>query len=478
MRTTKIVCTIGPASASRNSLRRLAEAGMSVARLNASHGTPEHRRELIERIRTVEQNTDRPVAIIHDLPGPKVRTAPMDGTVHLDAGTTVEYVQGKTTTNDRIALSHDITAVESGDRVLLDDGRIETTVTDVSESAVTACVENSDDIGGRKGVVVPGVELGLPTITERDRRELRVAAEKEVDFVAASFVRDGDSVRAISRVLSDLDATTPIIAKVERGIAVRNLDDIIDAADGVMVARGDLGVEIPLESVPIVQKRIIRRCRDTGTPVITATEMLESMTSARRPTRAEASDVANAVFDGTDAVMLSGETAVGDHPVLVVETMARLVERVEDTAEYDDLRRQQAPEADSAQSDKLARSASVLGRDIDATAIVVATASGKTAVRAAKFRPSMPVVAATPSESVRRRLALSGGIVSGPPTETATSADDVIGNAVESALGTDIVSSGDRVVVISGPRNDDAGTGTSNLLKIHVASDRSSNARE
>jgi len=443
---------------------------MSVARLNESHGTPQHRREVIERVRAVETTTDHPIAIVHDLPGPKVRTAPMERTVHLEAGTTVQYTRDTVTTAEKIGLSHDITAATPGDRVLLDDGRIETTVTDVADGVVTARVENSDGLSGRKGVVVPGVELGLPTITERDRGELAVAAEKEVDFVAASFVRDGESIAEIRDALSELGASIPVIAKVEREVAIRNLDEIIDTAYGVMVARGDLGVELPLSAVPMLQKRIIDTCRDTGVPVITATEMLESMITARRPTRAEASDVANAVLDGTDAVMLSGETAVGDHPVRVVETIDRIVSQVESADEYELRRTEQVPEASDYHPDALARSATALGRDIDAAAIVVATASGKTVLRAAKFRPSIPVVAATPNDTIRRRLALAGGVASGSPTGTAESAGKVIDLSIKSALDTGVVSDGDTVIVISGPRNDKKGSGTSNILAIQVAS--------
>jgi len=440
---------------------------MSVARLNASHGSPEDRRKRIERLRDVVTPADQPVASLYDLSGPKVRTAQMEGTVQLEAGSTVQYATDTVTTAERIGLSHDISAVTPGDRVLLDDGRIETTVTAVADAVVTARVENSDVLRGRKGVVVPGVELGLPTVTDRDRRDLRVAVEEDVDFVGASFVRDGDSVREVDRALSDLGASIPVVAKIEREAAVRNLDGIVDAADGVMVARGDLGVEVPLSAVPMLQKRIIHACCDAGVPVITATEMLESMTSARRPTRAEASDVANAVLDGTDAVMLSGETAMGDHPVRVVETMARIVESVEATDEYDEYRRRAVPDADGTRADALARSATILAEDTGATAIVVATASGATALRAAKFEPTVPVIGATPTASVRRRLALSGGITTGPSTETAASADDVIRLAVESALATELVSTGDTVIVITGPRNDEAGTGTANILKIH-----------
>ncbi|MFB6139081.1 MAG: pyruvate kinase, partial [Halosimplex sp.] len=328
MRSAKIVCTLGPASESEETIEQLSAAGMSVARMNASHGTPEHRRELIDRIRAVDRRTDGPVAAMLDLPGPEVRTAPIREEITLEGGSTVRFVEGDEATPEEIGVSHDISAVEPGDEVLLDDGRIETTVESVEDGVVTATVENGGDLGARKGVNVPGVDLDLPVITDQDRKELQVAADEEVDFVAASFVRDGDDVYQISGALDELGADIPIIAKIEREVAVENLGGIVDAAYGVMVARGDLGVECPLEDVPMIQKRIIRRCHEAGVPVITATEMLDSMVHARRPTRAEASDVANAVLDGTDAVMLSGETAVGDHPVRVVETMDRIVRDV------------------------------------------------------------------------------------------------------------------------------------------------------
>ena len=307
MRSAKIVCTIGPASDSVETLTGLAEAGMAVARMNASHGTPEHRRTVIDRVREVDEDTEAPVAVMHDLPGPEVRTAPLDEPIQLEAGSTVRFVVGSEARPEEIGLSHDITAVEPGDRILLDDARLAATVESVDGETITATVGNGGTLGGRKGVIVPGVQLGLPTVTEKDRTELEVAAEKGVDFVAASFVRDGEFVREIEQTLADLGADIPIISKIERDIAVDNIDSIIEASYGIMVARGDLGVELPLEDVPMIQKRIIRKCNEAGVPVITATEMLDSMTTSRRPTRAEASDVANAVLDGTDAVMLSGE---------------------------------------------------------------------------------------------------------------------------------------------------------------------------
>ena len=471
MRSAKIVCTIGPASDSVETLRGLADAGMAVARLNASHGDPDHRRTVIDRIREVDEAADHPIAAMHDLPGPEVRTAPLEEPIQLTAGTTVRFTVGTAATSEEIGLSHDISAVEPGDQILLDDARIAATVESVSGETVTATLENGGPLGGRKGVIVPGVELGLPTVTEKDRRELEIAAEKEVDFVAASFVRDGEFVREINATLEELGADIPVIAKIERDVAVDNIDGIIDAAYGVMVARGDLGVEMPLEHVPMVQKRIIRKCNVAGVPVITATEMLDSMTTSRRPTRAESSDVANAVLDGTDAVMLSGETAMGDHPIRVVETMVDIVSDVEDSPEYDENLEQHVPDADASRADALARSARFLARDIGADAIVAASESGYTALKAGKFRPSIPVVASTPSDEVCRRLTLSWGIRPATAPYTVEGTGAVINNAVQSALDIGAAESGDTVVVLSGMMTELEGVNTSNMLKIHVASE-------
>ncbi len=471
MRNAKIVCTIGPASDSPETLEALAEAGMSVARMNASHGTPEDRRTVIDRVRAVDEKTDRPVAVMHDLPGPEIRTAPIEDKIRLEADSRVRFVEGTEATPKEVGVSHSLTAVDPGDRILLDDGRIETTVEAVDDEGVTVSVNNGGELGGRKGVNVPGVELGLPTVTEKDRQELEVAAEKEVDFVAASFVRDGEFVHEISDTLAELGADIPIISKVERDVAVENIDSIIEASYGVMVARGDLGVEMPLEDVPMTQKRIIRKCQNAGVPVITATEMLDSMTENRRPTRAEASDVANAVLDGTDAVMLSGETAMGAHPPLVVETMDRIVRDVERSDEYAAHIEQNVPAADAPQTDALARAARYLVDDIEASAIVAASESGYTAQKVSKFRPSVPVVGSTPSDEVRRRLALSWGIVSETTPYTTEGASAIIDNAVQTALDTPAVDSGETVVVLSGMMSELDNTNASNTLKIHVAAE-------
>ncbi|MFB6297288.1 MAG: pyruvate kinase [Salinirussus sp.] len=465
-----IVCTLGPASEDRGTIRQLARAGMSVARLNASHGTPEDRRRLVERIREVDEERERPLASLLDLSGPEVRTVPGSEPVRLEPGAELDLATGVETGPGRIGLTESVAAARPGDTVLIDDGRIETTVVG-SDDGVTVRVDTGGVLERRAGVNVPGVDLGLPVVTETDRRDLDLAAETGVDFVAASFVRSKADVYEVSAALEDRGADIPVVAKIERADAVENLQGIVEAADGVMVARGDLGVECPLEDVPIIQKRIIRRCHRAGVPVITATEMLDSMVSERRPTRAEASDVANAVLDGTDAVMLSAETAVGDHPIHVVETMTNIVADVEGTPEYDEAREQRVPPPGDTPTDALARSARFLARDVDASAIVAASESGYTARKAAKYRPSIPVIAATPNERVRRQLTLPWGTIPTQATEEARTADGVIRASVQAAIRTGVAESGDTVVVLAGMMTDLDGD-TTNMLKLHVAAER------
>jgi pyruvate kinase len=471
MRNAKIVCTLGPASDDRGTIRDLADAGMSVARLNASHGTTKDRAEVIDRIRSVDATTEAPLAAMVDLKGPEVRTAPLDEPIRLETGSEVRFPVGSEATPESVGLSHSIAAAEPGATILLDDGRIEATVMSVEGDAVVAHIESGGKLGGRKGVNVPGVELDVDLITEQDEKDIALAAEKEADFVAASFIRDASDIYAIADALESHGADIPVIAKIERAGAVENLDEIIDAAYGVMVARGDLGVECPLEDVPMIQKRIIRKGQRAGVPVITATEMLDSMIHARRPTRAEASDVANAVLDGTDAVMLSGETAVGDHPVRVVSTMDRIVREVESSEEYEESQEQRVPTAEEAsRTEALARSARYLARDIGAAAVVAASESGYTARKTAKFRPGVPVVATTPNDRVRRQLALSWG-VNAQLADYTEGVDSIIDDAVAAALRSGAADSGDTVVVLSGMMTELEGTNTTNMLKVHVAAE-------
>lgn len=470
LRNAKIVCTLGPASDELETIRELASAGMTVARINASHGTRDERASLIDRIQEVDQDVEKPVATMLDLQGPEVRTAELDSPISLTAGNEVRFVEGNEATAEQIGLSVGLSGISPGDRVLLDDGRIQTTVTAVTDDGVLARVDIGGTLRSRRGVNLPGVSLDLDVVTERDREEIHLARDREVDFIAASFVRDAEDILAVNAVLDDLGIDIPIVAKVERADAVENLEEIIDTAYAVMVARGDLGVECPLEEVPIIQKRIIRQCHTAGVPVITATEMLDSMVHQRRPTRAEASDVANAVLDGTDAVMLSGETAIGDHPVEVVETMDRIVREVEASDEYAELSEQRVPASEGASTDALARSARYLARDIGANAIVVASETGYTALKTAKFRPGVPVIATTPSDRVRRQLALSWGVIALYAELTSTGPAGVIENAVGAALAAGLVESGDTVVVLSGMMTELDQSAT-NTLKVHVAAE-------
>jgi pyruvate kinase len=473
MANAKIVCTLGPASDSREDIMGLARAGMSVARLNASHGTTDDRAALIENVRAVDRELEEPLAAMLDLRGPEIRTAPIEHTIRLEADTEIEFVEGETATPERVGLSVDVSGASVGDSILLDDGRIETTVTSVEGDVVRAHVEDGGELGGRTGVNLPGVDLGLDVVTERDREDLALAARTGIDFVAASFVRDAEDVHAVRSVLEGHGADIPIISKIERVDAVDNVEELIDVSYGIMVARGDLGVECPMEEVPVIQKQLIRQARDAGVPVITATEMLDSMITERRPTRAEASDVANAVLDGTDAVMLSAETAVGDHPIRVVNAMNRIISEIERSDEYAELLEQRVPTAGSSRTDAIARSSRFLARDVGASAVVVASESGYTALKAAKYRPGVPVVATTPNDRVRRQLALSWGVHPRfAPIDDADGANAVIQNAVDTALEASVAQSGDTVVVLSGMFSDLDGAGTTNMLKVHVAASR------
>lgn len=468
MRNTKIVCTLGPASRDPEAVGALVDAGVDVARLNASHGTTAERRETIETVRTVARERGRHVGVLLDLQGPEVRTADA-APVTLADGSDVDLAPGDDATPERVSVSASLAAVSPGDRLLLDDGRIETTVVAVDGETVTVRVDSGGELEGRSGVNVPGVDLGLDPVTEADRVELELAAAAEVDFVAASFVRDGADVYAVDSVIEDHGSDVPVVAKVERADAVENAAGIVAAADGVMVARGDLGVECPLEQVPLIQKRLVRRCREAGVPVITATEMLDSMVHARRPTRAEASDVANAVLDGTDAVMLSAETAVGDHPARVVEVMTDIVEDAEASDEYAELREQRVPGAADTQTDALARSARYLARDVDARAVVAVSESGYTARKVAKYRPAMPVVVVTPTERVACRLALTWGVKPRQASLDSGSVDDVVRTATEAAVESGAVARGETMVVLSGMLAGPDGPNATNTLKVHRA---------
>ncbi|HET7421417.1 MAG TPA: pyruvate kinase [Candidatus Dormibacteraeota bacterium] len=466
VRRTRIVCTIGPSSSSVNVLRAMVQAGMDVARLNFSHGDPEAHREAAANIREAADSVGRPVAILGDLQGPKIRTGPVEGTFQkLVRGRVVHLVAAAPHQPDQIEISHQelIQALRPGDRVLLDDGRIELHVRDAQDGHADAQVVRGGLLGARKGVSVPGRTLALPALTEKDLQDLKLALELEVDYIALSFVRRPEDVLTCQQHITAHNRVVPVVAKLEKLEAIRNLDRILEVADAVMVARGDLGVELKLGEVPAIQKDVIDRANRAGVPVITATEMLESMVTSNRPTRAEASDVANAIWDGTDAVMLSQETSVGAHPVEAVRAMARICYAAQKHPAY--ARTRQIWREPGQVGSAIAHAAAATATELGAKVIIAFTESGTTALRVSKARPSMPVIAASPHAEVLRRTALYSGVV---PllVRQGTDTDDMIALASQAALGSGMVRPGDRVVVVAGVPV--GRTGQTNLLKVET----------
>ncbi len=452
----KIVCTIGPASREPEVLRELIRAGMNVARLNLSHGTHEYHAETIRRVRALAMELSKPVAILADLQGPKLRVGQMqEGGVPLETGQevilTVEPIVGRP---GRIPIQNpDLPRmVKPGERILLDDGLMELRVTRVTEKEIHTRVINGGLLKDRKGMNLPDSDLTIPALTKKDRKDVLFALEQHVDWIALSFVRRAKEVRALRRIIdkhSPLDWCTPIIAKIEKPEAVRRIQEIIQAADGIMVARGDLGIETSPEAVPMVQKRIIALCNEAGKPVVTATQMLESMVHNPRPTRAEASDVANAVLDGSDAIMLSGETAVGKYPVRAVQTMVKIAEEAER------VRRLTNPEALDRNfethtiADAVCHATVVTAKDVQSAAIVAPTVSGSTARKLSRFRPSVPIVAVTPSPLVYRQLALFWGTYPLMGQRMSTT-DEVVNDAVQRTHQAGYVDQGEIVLVTGG----------------------------
>jgi pyruvate kinase len=468
---TKIVCTIGPASREPAILEVLIKAGMDVARLNMSHGDVEFHRENIRLIRQLSEQLKKPLAILVDLQGPKLRVGnmPAEG-VNLASGDTLvlttEPIVGAP---GRVPVQYEglHEAVKPGDRILIDDGLIELEVSEVLGSEILTKVVTGGVLLSNKGMNLPHASLAIPAITEKDREDLKFALEEQVDWVALSFVRTPEEVLDLKDLIREHSAfgrSTPVIAKIEKPEAVDNIDAIIKAADGIMVARGDLGIEMSTEAVPMIQKTIIIKCNQIGKPVITATQMLDSMIRNPRPTRAEASDVANAILDGSDAIMLSGETAAGKYPVLAVETMARIACETEIAQDALPLREIPAhPGRSFAQA--VAHATVNTATDLSAAAIVAPTVSGETAWTIAHYRPHCPIIAVTPSPITQRRLMLVWGVY---PilAERAQTTDQVISDAVEVAQKHGYVAEGDIVIVTGGSVS--YGVGTTNLMKVHL----------
>ena len=470
-RRTKIVCTIGPASGSRPVLDRLVAAGMDVARLNFSHGTHEEHARTIRLIREGEADWGHPITILQDLQGPKVRLGPfVGGQATLLTGErftlTAKTVKG---TASRSSINHPefLSELKPGDLVWMDDGMIQLTVENVEDGEAHCRVTSGGTVSDHKGVSLPRLPLPVSSLTPKDREDLRFGIEHGVDYVAVSFVRSAADIQEVRKFLHEQGANLPLVAKLERAEVVANLPGILTLVDAVMVARGDLGVEVPLEEIPIIQKDVIRQARLGKVPVIVATQMLESMVDHTRPTRAEVSDVATAIFDGADAIMLSAETATGHHPVETVEVMARIAERAE-RAMPPGIAGRQRPEAYGF-PEAVAEAACQAARLLHARAIVAFTQSGFTARLISQDRPDVPIVALTPFAEVQRRLGLFWGVSSRLVHKVETT-DEMI-EEIESALLADgTVRNNDVLIIISGAPM--WVTGTTNLLKFHRVGDR------
>jgi pyruvate kinase len=471
MRKTKIVCTLGPASCEAPILVRLLEAGMNVARFNMAHGDHAYHAGLIAALREASRACGVPVALLIDIKGPEIRTGSVaDGAaVRLSAGAEVMVTtEDVPCTEELISLTyHDLPdQVTPGRHILIADGMIDLEVTAV-EGRLTRCVvRTGGTMGSHKNVNLIGIKSRLPAVTEKDVANLRFGAEQDLDYVAASFVRKPDDVLEIRKILLELGSGMSIIAKIEDEEGLANIDEILRVSDGIMIARGDLGVQLPTEEIPLVQKRIIRKCHDQNKTVITATQMLDSMITNPRPTRAEATDVANAIFDGSDAVMLSGETANGAYPVLAVQTMDNIARVAEESPEYESrvkrfFRLEDAGE-DTAQA--VARAAYLVARDIKAAAILTPTLRGNTPRLISKYRPRPVIIAVTPLEQVQRKLLLYWGVA---PLlgEIVEDSDALINAALQSALDRGYVRTFDHVVTVAGvPINSPVQL---NLIKVH-----------
>lgn len=475
MRKTKIVCTIGPASESKETLKQLIEAGMNVARLNFSHGNHEEHALRIKTIRETAEEMNAVVGILLDTKGPEIRTHQMENdAIELETGQKIAISMTELVgTTEVFSISYEklIEDVKENSIILLDDGLIELRVvsTDVEKGLIHTIVENAGTLKNKKGVNVPGVSVQLPGITEKDASDICFGIEQNVDFIAASFVRRATDVLEIRQLLEKNNAEhIQIIPKIENQEGVDNIDDILKVSDGLMVARGDLGVEIPAEEVPVVQKDLIKRCNKVGKPVITATQMLDSMQRNPRPTRAEASDVANAILDGTDAIMLSGETAAGLYPVESVSTMAKIAERIEETLDHKAIVRAQSKEQGISMTDSIAQSVAYTSINLKVSAILAPTESGYTAKTIAKYRPGVSVVAVTSSNITARKLALVWGVIP-IVAQKVRNTDDILELSVQEGLKYGYVSYGDVVVITAGVPVGQAGT--TNLMKVHVIGD-------
>ena len=471
MRKTKIVCTLGPSTDDENVLRQLMLEGMSVARMNFSHGSHEEQKKRLDMVKKLRKELGLPVAALLDTKGPEIRIGDIEGGK-------VELKKGQTfvlTTEDIVGNAEIVSItykqlykdVKPGDSILIDDGLIGMEVQKIDGEEIVCQVKNGGFISNHKGVNVPGVELKMPFVSQKDYEDIVFAAEQDYDFIAASFTRTADDILEIRKILEEKGGQyIHIIAKIENMQGVENCEEILRVADGIMIARGDMGVEIPLEEVPVIQKKLIRMALKASKPVITATQMLDSMIKNPRPTRAETSDVANAIYQGTGAIMLSGETAAGAYPIEAVRTMARIAERTEKDIDYSrefkPRRLAERPDVTNA----ISHATCTTAMDLNAAAIVAVTKSGRTVGRIAKYRPSCPIIGCATHSRVCRQLSLMWGVIPVEMQEEET-ADDLFDHAVKLSEDKKLISRGDLVVITAGVPL--GLSGTTNMLKVQVA---------
>lgn len=470
MQKTKMIFTIGPASDNESTLRKFIQIGMSAARLNFSHGTHETHKEKIDLIKKVRDDLNSPTAIILDIKGPKIRTHNFinDG-VELISGDDFSFICDAEILGDNkkcsVSYKELYKDVQVGGEILVDDGLLRFIIKEVIGKEIKCTVTVGGIIKNHKGVNVPNVRINLPSITEKDKEDLVFGCKNNVDFVAASFIRKASDIHDVRKVLNENNGSyIQIIAKIENQEGVDNIDEILEVADGIMVARGDMGVEIPIEKVPIIQKKIIRKCNEAGKIVITATQMLDSMIRNSLPTRAEACDICNAIFDGTDAVMLSGESASGNYPIEAAETMSKIAIETEANLDYTFLNRSLRKDPSlTSFSEAISYSACRSSNLLASKAIVAATNSGATAKLISKYRPKSPIIAITPHDEVRRGLNLNFGVIP-CKCNTFTTTDEIINEAKNIVTKLCVAEKNDDIIVAAGMPN--AITGGTNMLKI------------
>lgn len=476
MKKTKIICTMGPNTNDRELMKKLVENGMDIARFNFSHGDHEEQKTRMDMLKSVREEVGRPVAILLDTKGPEIRTGLLQNgqKVVLEDGqtfilTTEQLVGNK----EKVSITYDGLAedVEIGKTILIDDGLIELKVKNIVGDDIICTVINGGELGQRKGINVPNVPVRLPALTQKDREDIIFGVQQGVDFIAASFVRSAEGVLGIKALLKECNAPyIPIIAKIENAEGIKNIDEILHCADGIMVARGDLGVEIPTQEVPYLQKMLIQKCNDAFKPVITATQMLDSMMRNPRPTRAEVTDVANAVYDGTDAVMLSGETANGKYPVEALQMMVEIVKNTESHLDYNTLLEGAQANRKKGISSAIGYSSVATATSLGAKCIITPTASGATARVVSKFRPEAIIVGVTPNEESLRRMQIFRGVypIKSIPYNTT---EEICEEAIELTKAKGLVEVGDIVVVTAGipsPNIKKSKEGISNMMRIAI----------